>query len=205
LEFCLNVESFLQPKPTKNPAGDCFACALTATLRHHFPDKHPDFETVWNYFMQPYYQSEKKGLSNSWSGMQKAVVEAYRDGFEVEHKTDIVMPKFNLNMFSHPWWCFTPHIEYTQRLEGWLRSGWIALTEINFNGTDRIINGYGIDHFVLVDGVKCEYVQSENSGSYNYSVHVVCSVKGAYWIDTMEFLKRHGAAGWLLLRKDERR
>lgn len=211
IEYCLNIVPYMQPKPHKNHGGDCFACALTGILRHLFPDSHPDFDTVWNYFMQPYYNSDKKGLSNSWSGMKKAVQNAEEDGYRVEYEYDIVRPTFdNIKTWSYTFFPHVPSKEFTRRLEGWLRSGWVALQEINYAGAGyRNEKGRynDSDHFVLVDGVREIWEQSERvegASSLEFYVHVVCSTKGSYWINTRDFLIRHGAGAWLLVRKDVR-
>jgi hypothetical protein len=101
--------------------------------------------------------------------------------------------------------------DYTRRLEGWLRSGWIAITEINFAGGGAFENGLGrfrdSDHFVLLDGTrevweKCRPDDPEcTARSLIFYIHVVCSVKGAYWIKTKDLMLSHGAAGWWLIRK----
>jgi mannose-6-phosphate isomerase-like protein (cupin superfamily) len=151
--------------------------------------------------MQTYYMSDKKGLNNTWSGMNKAIVEAYRDGYRVEHIKDIVKPEFNLDNFGYAWWSFYPETEYTTRLEAWLKSGWIAISEVSLNGVEHIGSGYGTDHFVVVDGAKAVW----EDNSLKHYVHVVCSAKGTYWINTRDFLVKHGAAAWILIRKDTRR
>jgi hypothetical protein len=205
IEFCKNVQPFIQPHPTKATGGDCFACSLTAALQHLFPDNPPSFDTVWDYFLQPYYMSEKKGLQQTWPGMEKAIIEACRDGYRTDHKFDIVMPgirEWSSNIFYENYFAD----DYTRRLEGWLRSGWLAITDIHFagGGPRDTWNGQFRDnnHFILLDGTREAWKRlSETSRKLEFYIHVVCSVKGAYWIETQELMKNYGAAGWWLIRK----
>ena len=210
-EFCHNIEPYMQPKPSKNPGGDCFACSLTAILQHLYPENKPSFDTVWNYFMQSnYYMSEKKCLSNTWSGMQKAINESHEDGYNLENTTDLVIPKikdYSSNIFYESY----VDLDYTRRLEGWLRSGWIALTEIHYSGGgpratwDSRFNDN--DHFIILDGTREVWEKiddiSVNARRLNFYIHVVCSAKGSYWISTKELMKNYGAAGWILVRKSD--
>jgi hypothetical protein len=212
IEFCHNVKPFPQPHPQKNPGGDCFACSLTAVLQHLFPDNPPKFETVWDYFMTKYLNSEEKGLSNTWTGMKKAFSTArYEDGYPLEYTYDLVLPRYDWEHFSY---AFYPRIpsdgDYSRRLEGWLRSGWIALTEINMYGPGPFADGRYNDtnHFIALDGTRelwepWKSSSGEESMTLEYYIHVVCSVKGAYWIKTRELMKMYGAAGWWLVRKSQ--
>lgn len=213
-EFCHNIQPYMQPKPNKNPGGDCFACTLTATLHHLFPENKPDFDTVWNYFIQKYYMSEEKGLSNTWPGMKKAISGAYADGYYTDNEFDIVMPTFNSNIHSHVFYESNMSSEYTRRLEGWLRSGWVALAEIHYNGggprsswNSQFNDG---DHFIILDGIREVWEKIDNPNvpgnarTLSFYIHVVCSAKGAYWISTRELMKNYGAGGWLLVRRSDR-
>lgn len=203
IEVCLNVKPFMQPHPCKNEGGDCFACALTAILQHLFPERPPKFETVWNYFMQCYYMSKDKGLDNSWYGLNKAISNASSDGYKVDHMFDLVEDvDKNEAMYSHAFYLRRPsNYYYSRRLEGWLRCGWLALADIRFEG-DGAFDSKGqfndCDHIVVLDGVREVW---EDGGLENY-IHVVCSVKGAYWINTRELLKKHGVGAWWLVRRE---
>jgi hypothetical protein len=208
-EYCHNIKPFLQPKPNKNQGGDCFACALTAALQFLFPDNPPDFETVWNYFLTKYKDSDKEGLHQSWPGMKKALQNARYDGYRIDITYDVIRMEFN-EAWSHAWFHKTPVTEFTRRLEGWLRSGWVAVSEINMNGDGIYNNGHfnTTDHFVILDGIKeiWEPWEGDPDGgsSLNNYIHVVCSVKGAYWIETRNLLVKHGAAAWWLCRRGVR-
>jgi hypothetical protein len=206
-EFLLGIQPFPQPSPHKNPGGDCFACALTAALRHLFPERPLEFEVAWNYFMAEVYKSDQKQLNNTWPGMRRAMYQANSDGYRMSITSDIVRPNFDAEKWSHAWFQFVPVPEYTRRLEAYLRAGWVAVAEINYAGVgpstpDGKLNG--TDHFVLLDGVKWEWVPFESGGGFHREyVHVVCSAKGPYWIQTHDFLVKHGAAGWWLVRREE--
>lgn len=195
----------MQPKQTKSKGGDCFACALTALLTHLFPEKKVNFETVWNYFMQKSH-SGKDVLCNDWIGMQRAIEKAKQEGFDVEKQLYIVKPDFDLNHSSHCFYHFYPTGDFNDTLKERLENGWIALQEINYSGAYAINNEgrtSSNDHFVIVDGVR-EAWEPENAKFRQliYYVHVVCSAKGTYWIKTEDFVKKHGAAGWILVRRN---
>jgi hypothetical protein len=194
----------MQPTPAKNPGGDCFACSLTAGMRHLFPDRPISFDDAWNLFVD----AKSGQLSNTWHTMRQALYRAHGLGYETEITADIVDPRFDPEQWSHAWWSHFPELRYAHRLEGWLSAGWFAVTEIAYSGGGPMTpDGHhrGTDHFVLLDGVK--YAETEYGGQYTSilpHVHVVCSNKGAYWIRVQDFIMKHGGAGWWLCRKDER-
>lgn len=204
-EFCHDIKPFFQPNPRKNPDGDCFACALTAALQFLFPDEPPDFEKVWNYFV-----CENGVLSNTWPGMRKAIYASFSDGYRMDVLADIVRPTFgDIETFSYPWWHFIPGKEYTDRLEGYIRSGFVALTEIDMQGRGPMRDDThynSINHFVLLDGVRSDWEPwGDGKGArLTHYVHVVCSVKGSYWIELSEFLRKYGGSGWWLIRREIR-
>lgn len=54
-ELLLGVERVPQPQPCRNPAGDCFACSLIASLGYLFPDREaPTFEDTDRWFRGEY-------------------------------------------------------------------------------------------------------------------------------------------------------
>lgn len=209
-EFCHNITPVYQPKPNKNPQGDCFACALTAALSFLFPENPPNYESVWNYFMQKYYNSDKEGLYISWCGMKKALEKAkYEAGYSLDITYDIVRPEFENEEYSHAWFRKIPFVEYTRRLEGWLRSGWVAFSEIDMHGNGPYTpegRFNETNHYVILDGIKevWEPFDDGEGAMHNTYIHVVCSVNGVYWIKTRDLLIKHGSAGWWLCRRSER-
>ena len=200
----------MQPHPARNQGGDCFACALTSALSFLFPERAPSFDKTFGYFTDTYHNSEQQFTNNTWSGMKKAFLNALHDGYDIEDRIDMVRPAFErTDTWSYAFYYFIPSEDYIYRLEGWFRSGWIALAEINFAGRgavnpDGTINDS--DHFVLIDGIRYGFEPMASGGRQcNYYVHVVCSVKGAYWIKVDDFIQKHGAAAFRLIRRDTRR
>lgn len=208
MEVLSGVEPFLQPKPVRNPGGDCFACALTAALRHFFTDQPPDFNAVWEAF-ETESSDGKKMLNNTWTGMRDTIY-AIRDlGYRLQLHTDIVRPVFSTETWSHAWWQFVPDCEWAYRLEAWLAAGWLALAEMRLEETER--GGYTadgklafIDHFVVLDGQRHFWQQHATLPAHklDHETHVVCSRKGGYWIRTEDLLTRHGVAAIRLIRPD---
>ncbi len=206
IEVLLGVEPVLQPQPYRNPGGDCFACALTAALRWVYRKPDLDFDACWNLFR---YENGS-GVTNTWPGMRKALYAAdwaFREIARLEIRSDVLTPHFDAEMFSHAWFSFYPISGYAERLEGWLRSGYVALCEISFAGGGPVVGGgwNTTDHFVLVDGVRTFWKRLESGGgTLEHEVHVVCSAKGAYWLPLSKWLFDHGGAGWWLVRREER-
>jgi hypothetical protein len=211
IEVCLGVEPVLQPSPLRNPGGDCFACALTAALRWIYTKPDLPFDACWDFFMVD-TAGGGRALSNTWPGMRAALYAAsshFDEYGRLEITNDFVRPEFDPDMWSHVWFQgSTPG--YSHRLEGWLRGGWVALTEINMAGSGPVVNGrWNVnDHFVVLDGIRSYWKPNEHfkgASSLESDVHVVCSRNGAYWTELRKFLFNHGAAGWWLVRKDLRR
>jgi hypothetical protein len=205
IEVCHNIAPFMQPKPDRNQGGDCFACALTAALRHLYPERPVTFDAAWEYFMVESVGGGRM-LSNTWPGMRRALYNAHADGYRLEIANDLVLPDFNVDHHSYPWWQSLPTTAYARRLEGYLRG--VAFTEIRFDGSGpRTPQGEirATDHFVALDGLRMGWEPIGEAGRVmRYHVHVVCSAKGAYWIGLDEFLLGYGGAGWWLCRRDER-
>jgi hypothetical protein len=203
IEVCLGIAPVMQPSPHINPGGDCFACATAAGINHLFPDRPLSVEEAENL-----YKTEEGTLSNHWAGYRSALYNAVTAGYQIEIVADMITPQFDPQQWSYPWWSVRPEAEYARRLEGWLRGGWVALTEIRLDGHgpfDEHGRAYSIDHAVLVDGIRMGWEPiSELSSTVREYVHVVCSRKGAYWIALRDFLHNHGAAAWWLFRVDNR-
>ncbi|MGE5551508.1 MAG: hypothetical protein ACM3ZC_13430 [Bacteroidota bacterium] len=201
MEVCLGIEPVMQPRPSRNSGGDCFACAMTAALRYLYPDVETTFDRAFELFREKYYQSEKTCIANDWVGLQHALDKACDEFGSLEVEIDIVDPRFNLKHFGYGWLLALESDRYVLRLEGWLRGGWVAFTQISFSGGGPLAV---IDHFVLIDGVRKLWEPMESGGSsLNEYVHVVCSVKGAYWIRALDFLRNHGGAALMLCRREQ--
>lgn len=204
----LGVKPFPQPSPAKNPGGDCFACALKAAVDHLFPEKPADFDIVWNAFMRETSSGDQQ-LSNTWPTMRSAPYQLHRHGYSLEVHADLVMPSFNVEVWSHSWWQMEPENEWAYRLEAWLAAGWVALAEMNFAGAglfspDGTMNT--IDHFIVLDGQRHywqRHATLQGAASLEHETHVVCSARGAYWIRTRDLLRKHGVAGLRLIRREK--
>jgi hypothetical protein len=210
IEICLGITPFMQPSPAKNPGGDCFACALTAALRWVYQKPDLSFERCWQFF-EVDTAGGSRALSNCWHTMRSALYAADSEFFELgrlEIANDLVIPTFDPETYGHCW--FQGHTtEYAHRLEGWLRGGWVALSEIDHAGRGPVVDGrWNVnDHFVAIDGVRSYWkpvAAVPGAASLTSDVHVVCSSRGAYWIPLDDFLFKHGAAAWWLVRKDQR-
>jgi hypothetical protein len=210
IEICHNIEPYMQPSPARNPGGDCFACSLTAILRHIFPDNPPEFDQVFDYFYTESI-SGKPVLDNIWSGYRMAVCNAKEDGYDVEIRNDFVVPIYDPDTFSHNWWSVFPSETWCRRLEAWLSAGWIAVAEIDSEGRGPMREDGKLNvanHFIAIDGIRtywkdmdCSIVGAKRLA---HDIHVVCSSKGAYWIDERDLLQKYGAAGLWLIRRDKR-
>lgn len=209
VEVLLEVEPFLQPSPTKNIGGDCFACALTAALRWLYPERPVDFETAWGYWNHQQKHGGGETLGNTWFATRTALYAAHSDGYRMEIENDFVQPLWAPEQWDHAWWSSFPTHRYALRLEGWLRGGWVAFANINYGGSGPMAPDgllYDTDHFILLDGIKTYWKPAESGGATKtHELHVVCSVKGAYWTDLQMFLRLHGAGAWWLARRDRER
>lgn len=207
-EICLGVVPVMQPQPRKNPGGDCFACSMTAALRWVYQKPDLSFEDCWQCWVH-----EKTGtVSNVWPMMRTALYAAsskFQDlGLDrLEIANDFAAPEFNPESWSHGWGIGLNSGAYLRRLEGYLSCGWVALTDIDYAGRGPMVDGKwtgGGDHFIVLDGVRISWVPCDIGSVQKCEIHVVCSVRGAYWIELNEFHRKHGAGAWWLVRKDAR-
>jgi hypothetical protein len=191
-----------QPSPGINPGGDCFACATLALVRHFWPDEAAG-QTVaavvewWR--TQPVYGHEEKVVGNTISYARRSLFNL-PEPFRLEVMTD---PWQSLISEEHQ-----PHglvygvQNYARRVEAYLSAGWVGLTSIRFApAAPHFLNpkpegGYwnaSTDHMVLIDGVRTTVQgETEGLGVHVDEVHIVCSVKGGYWIDERDLLREYG-------------
>lgn len=207
-EILLGVKPLMQPQPHKNPSGDCFACALKAAIDHLYPERPVNFDAVWNAFKVTPYGGGEKVLSNTWPTMCIAAYALRDQGYDLDVHADIVTPQFEVDHHSHAWFRMHPTMEWAYRLEAWLAAGWLVLVEINYAGAgpyNQDGTSNNADHFVVLDGQRHFWKRFETGGaSLTHETHVVCSARGAYWIDTHDLMRKHGVAGLRLIRRDER-
>lgn len=212
-EFCQNIEPWPQPQPCRNKQGDCFACAAAAALRFHYPESGITFDEVFSHFEQDTLGGGKT-LSNTWTGMIRAM-ESFNQtiGGRLDVRPYIVQPRMNAERFGHTWFVGGVMKEYFMTLEGFLRSGWAVLTEMDMDAKGPF-TAEGLhntpNHFVLLDGIRqswkpFQYKSSETgedktSRHLEEEVRVVCSARGVYWVTLKDLVYKYGAAGWVLCR-----
>ena len=206
-EIIRNIAPFPQPVPNKNPGGDCFACSLKAVIDGLFPERPIPFDAAWESFKVEAYGGGTV-LSNTWPTMRRAIASIRDRGYDLQTRHDIALVAVDIETWSYTWGLSINEEEWSYRLEAWLSAGWLALAEVNFAGTGPITpNGYrsSADHFVCLDGQRHFWKPNLEFGgaSLDHETHVVCSARGAYWINTADLLRKHGAAGLILVRKDE--
>jgi hypothetical protein len=222
LEYCHNIKPYPQPVPHRNPGGDCFACALKATMDHIYGEKAPTFDQVWESFLveQEYNGQKSTHLSNTWYGYRGAFYKLTDYVGNMEIQTDFAArhgPEFGYRVGdSMAWRAAVDEGQWSKRLDAWLRAGWYAFCSIrldpNTTGewiiTDEGPQRVSTDHFVVLDGVRWgwrKHPSVEGARSLESQVHVVCSAKGgrAYWIEVDQFIREHGAGAWWLIRPGE--
>lgn len=206
-EICLGVEPFHQPSPVVNPGGDCFACALFAILRHLQPGA-VSFEQCLEFFREKYHNSEEEFYNCTWPGFKSAVERAKEQlGIKVRIIYDFVEPRYRPAIHSHAFWTFLPLQEWGKRLESYLSEGWVAAAVIDFDGRGALLPDGTFNehnHFITIDGFRSSEQPHPTVAGAQIIVneaHVACSVKGAYWIDVTDLLKKYGAAALWLVRK----
>lgn len=207
-EIVRGIKPFPQPSPSKNPAGDCFACSLKAVIDGLFPDTPVAFEDAWEAWKGEAYGGGKV-LSNTWPTCYHACYRMKALGYDIEVFRDLVIPHFDVDTWSHAWGASIPEWPWAYRMEAWLSAGWLALAEMNYAGAGHFTADGSMnhtDHFVAIDGQRQFWKKHPtlDAHSLSHETHVVCSAKGAYWIDTQTLLRRHGVAGLTLIRKDVR-
>lgn len=223
--FCHDVDVFPNPTPARNAGGDCFACALTAALRHFFGNDAPAFDQVWECFQREQTRGDTGErytvLCYDWSGYRSAFsAAAALVGRRLESFVDLALPLpsiwTDVQRTSYAWSKAIDGSTWATRLDAWLRAGHLAFCSIKMDAsptgawhmTDEGARQHTTDHFVLLDGVRWgwrKHPTVEGASTLVHQVHVVCSARGgrAYWIDVDVFLHQHGAGAWWLLRPED--
>lgn len=215
----------MQPSPSRNPGGDCFACAVKMVVDYYYPEKPIDFNKVWECFESDGKCSfvgcgreSSKHLRNNWSGMYSAFQELYVLDYEFDWQVDIVVPEIRESTFSHSFGWSVPEMQWHRRVTNWLAAGWLILIEMSYdaaNYADMTLKNHkhwSTDHFAVIDGQRefwHDYPKKED-GSYagaigKHETHVVCSGKGPYWIDTGDLHYYHGVNAFYAVRRKKHR
>lgn len=203
------VQPVMQPSPGVHPGGDCFACATLAMLRHWWPTEAAAFsvaDVVEWWRTQPVHGTDEKAVGNHIDWADRSL-KAIPGPFDLDVVTDPFVPLVDDHRQMHsPIWG-VPH--YAQRVEAYLAAGYVGFTTIRYApdaphmlspkpaddpGTG-LYRGYwnaSTDHIVLIDGHREFIRERDGGGTYITELHVVCSVKGSYWIEDRELLRWHG-------------
>ena len=207
-EIIRNVAPFPQPSPAKNPGGDCFACTLKAVVDALYPERPIPFDAAWEAFKVEAYGGGKV-LSNCWPTMESAVYALRGEGYDLAVRRDFALAEVDLEHWSYAWGVRVDENAWAYRLEAWLAAGWLASVEMNYAGVGPVdvarCRFNGTDHFACVDGQRHFWKESatvKGASSLEHETHVVCSARGAYWIDTGDLLWKHGVGAIYLVRRD---
>lgn len=212
IEVCHGIDHEPQPSPSRSGSGDCFCCALTAAIRHLWPELGLGFDDVFAAHTRE-YSSGGEYTDQTWGSAQRSLYRLRQEhDLDFDAFFDIVQPSYGQpETWTYSWFSFEPVGEWTRRLEGYLRAGYVAFAEVKFDGSgpyNAELQAYSPDHVVLIDGVRVGWESDDGgtSSSKREYAHVVCSVKGGYWIGVRDLMRKHGTAGlWLVRRGDELR
>ena len=205
-QILLGVKPFLQPSPSRNPGGDCFACSLKAVVDHLYPDRPVSFDHAWEAFQVTSHDGSPV-LANSWATMSwSAPHNLSEHGYSFEVHRDIVYPTIDLEHYSHSYGFPVDDQEWSKRVEAWFSAGWVAIVEQSYKlqpPTTPDGKKNWTDHFVVLDGQRSFWQKSKDgtSSRLEHETHVVCSAKGEYWIKTSTLLHMHGVNAVVLLRR----
>lgn len=183
-----------QPSPGVNPGGDCFVDAVE-----------------WWRTQKVYGSDHQLAIGNTMSYARRSLVN--------------LPDPMRLEVITDPWqqWISDEHQphgpvygiqNYGERIEAYLSAGWVAFTDIvTHPGAPNFLKpkpggGYwntSPDHNLLIDGVRTVVVgDQEGCGVHTNELHIVCSVRGAYWIDQDTWLREFGGRfiWWCRPRRD---
>ena len=214
VERLLGVAPVPQPSPGVNPGGDCFACATLAMARYFWPEEAAAYtvaDAVEWWRTQKVYGSDALAIGNTMSYASRSLAN--------------LPDPMRLQVITDPWqqWISDEHQphgpvygvrNYGERVEAYLAAGWVAFTDIVMHPAvphflkPKPEGGYwntSPDHNLLIDGIRTVVVgDEEGCGAHTNELHIVCSVRGAYWIDQDTWLREYGGRfiWWCRPRRD---
>ncbi len=208
-----NVAQVPQPSPQIHEGGDCFACAALAIARHFFPGAGIEVADAVAWFEDTYYKSDTKFINNSAPQVRAAFTNSELD---VDVHVDLFVPRLD-DHFQHGYPVFWPPA-FDQRIEAYLAAGWLGYCGMAFEPRELGLGEpipdkphrrykHDQDHMVVIDGHR-SYWRRSAPGEAGIAhgvdeLHVVCSVKGPYWIDSRDLVQLHGgtAIWWIRPRQ----
>lgn len=208
-----SVTAQMQPSPAVNEGGDCFACATLTMLKHFWPDQAESVRVadVVEWWRSAKYTDGRPAMNNH---IEHADTTLYGlpSPFALEVLTDPWVPM--MDRHHQPVGLVWGVQNFRQRIEAYLYAGYLGVTAIRFAPeaphflAPKPDGGYwntSHDHIVLINGART-YVEGDEEpyGAHQDEVHIVCSVKGGYWIDTDELLRNHGGRfiWWVRPKRD---
>lgn len=203
--------------PGRNAGGDCFACATMAMFRALFPELTPSWDQVYAAWTTK-SSSDTDVFSNTWHYARSAFMKLSHElgvDIDVTAHIDVRQPK-DVEEYSGAFW-HEPFRPKPEIVEGFLATGHVLYFEVAAD-PKLPVNSDGTicapDHVLLVNGYRRRYragymkyadhkgeEQEMWSGGWDDEFLVTCSARGQYWIDDALFARRHGAAGYLAVRR----
>lgn len=199
-----------QPSPSRNPGGDCFACATFAIVRHLLPGQHcEDFHSIWERYQFEYEpnpdvtpgpNSPTHYTQNDWLGYGRVLTKLGEE-YGISHRYELIPPDYEPQRRNAPW--FAGYLtSWHNALAAHINAGHVLMGSIRFSATGQRHRGglHDTDHAILVDGWRTVWrpvgaVPGARRQDIEY--HVVCSARGAYWIDQDELVWCHGFGAWI--------
>lgn len=208
------VSQVAQPSPNLNPGGDCYACASLAIIKHLFPEEAEgltvaDAAAWWK---------DKDSSGNEVAGnlFFRGRQALHGSRLPVEVHEDQFTP--SPNQYNDGCWPIYWPNAFSQRVEAYLSAGWVGLVNMHFAGASLGLlpdrkrpDGRPMrtapDHMVVLDGHRQYWQRSEpgaTSAAGHTDLHIVCSVRGPYWIASDVWVEMHGgiAIWWVRRRAD---
>lgn len=207
----INVNPIKQPKSSINKGGDCGACCLAGILGWNESQLYELYKLI----LLPYRGGHPREIGDvNWWDLKSDKLH-YNLHDEMRVIEPIIFDPINLHIlsdndkFSSPLYTVPWRLEpyWMQKIKIYLEAGYVGMTEIKLEGNLDNIHTYGeVNHWVLINGAKqeIEIEEFEDGGTITHIkkyVRVGCSVKGNYWIETDNFLKKYGGFNVAFIRK----